>query len=212
MMVNPRGLNICPDSPSIVARGTYTTTVVMVEPITALTTIRVPSYAASLNERPAWWRLKHISITTTALSVIIPIAIIRAAMVTTSKAKPARFIHMIVAMMEIGMVEPTISEPFISPKNTNMMNMARKIASTMVFATPLRVLRMVSAASSTTSIFSSGYFALRSSSTGITFLESVTEEPDCFLLRPTLTSSFPLYLESEVLSDTAYFTLAMSFR
>ena len=150
--------------------------------------------------------------TTTALSVIIPTAIIRAPIVMISKAKPARCMQMTVAIMDIGIVEPTISEPLISPKKIKIMIMERSTACTTVFATPDKVSIIVSAISSTTSILSSGYFALRSSSTGSTCLDRVTDDEDCFLLIPMLTSSIPMYLESESLSDTAYFTVAISFK
>ena len=55
-------------------------------------------------------------------------AMIRAAIVMTSSANPVRCIQIIVAMIEIGIVEPTIREPLMSPKNTNMISMASRIA------------------------------------------------------------------------------------
>ena len=45
-MVKPRGLNICPDNPSSMARGRNTTQVVAVEPMMEFTTMLVPSRAA----------------------------------------------------------------------------------------------------------------------------------------------------------------------
>ena len=113
------------------------------EPITVL----VPASAASLNFMPSSCRLKHISMTTTALSVIIPIESTRPFKDTRFKEIPASFISTSAVRSEMGMVEPTIREPLRSPKKIKMTSIAIRIPSISVVATETRVDSISSAAS-----------------------------------------------------------------
>ena len=128
---------------------------------------------------------------------------IRAAMVMILRDIPAVCMQTIAAIIDMGMVLPTMREPLMSPKKINIMSMASITACSMVFATPFSESIISSAESSSTSIIRFGLFLIILSSSGLTSFERVTGETDCFLLIPTLTFSLPLYLESWVLSDRA---------
>ena len=119
----------------------------MVEPTTEFTTVLVPAYAASLKRIPCSCFLKHISITTTALSVIIPMESTRPLSETRLSDIPAKFINTSAVRSEMGMVTPTMREPLRSPKKINITIMARAIPIVNVLATDHIVSSISSAAS-----------------------------------------------------------------
>ena len=132
--------NIWPLIPFKNTSGINTTQVVTVEPKMEATTMLVPSRAAfAYPSAPLSCCLsmarKQLSSTTMELSTIMPTPRTRALIVMTFKVKPTLVIRIRDTRMEVGIELPTIRDALISPKNSQMMNIAIMTAMIMVWNT-----------------------------------------------------------------------------
>ena len=101
-------------------------------------TAAVPSIAAflvSTKPPPLSVKRKQLSRTTIELSTIIPTPRTRLDRVMTFNVKPMVFMRMRAAKIDTGMEVPTIRDALISPKNSQMMNIAIMTAMIMVWNT-----------------------------------------------------------------------------
>ena len=193
-IVNPKGLNICPDIPSRSASGINTTQVVIVPPMIDSRTIPLPSKAAlEYSRKPTpFVERKQLSNTTMELSTIIPTPSTRELKVITFRENPAALMATSAVRMEIGMEVPTIREAFRSPKNNQIMIMETATAITMVFITELKDDLIISLLSSTTTISRFSSLAIRRSTTLRTALDASTSLLLCCFLMATEIVSRPL--------------------
>ena len=156
-------------------------------------TVFVPSYAASIKLMPSSRLRKHISITTMALSTIIPIPMTRAPIVIIFRENPINFISKNVTKSDMGMELPTIRLPLKSPKKINNTSIVMTIPTRSVSAMETMESMIVSLLSYTGVILISGLAALSLSITDVTLFDSVTALELWILEILTETFSVPLY-------------------